>query len=100
MNGQFSSLVVGFQETWEENFTTFIAMDYHQWGDLNRYVTTYGAFAEPDARLIAEQLVQAVFVLHHFSIVHRDIKPEVLHLRDRERSLMYVEHHHRITLPH
>lgn len=74
-------------------------MDCHQWGDLNRYVTTYGAFSEPDARLIARQLLQAVFVLHQFSIVHRDIKPEVQHLRCPAQSLTHVEHRHRIAVP-
>lgn len=52
-------------------------MEYIPNGDLMGHVREFGAFAEGEARAIAEQILQALFILHEHSLTHRDIKPEV-----------------------
>lgn len=55
-------------------------MEYHPDGDLYGYVKSCGPFPEVIARGIAEQILQGIFVLHDFDVMHRDIKPEVCQL--------------------
>lgn len=74
---KFSTNFVGLQCWYEHHDTIYIAMDNHTWGDLNRHIISFGPYEESGAKDIAEQLVQAVLVLHELGIVHRDIKPEV-----------------------
>lgn len=62
-------------------------MEYVPGGDLMDYVRDAGAFAEGEARAIAEQILQAVFVLHEHSLTHRDIKPQVTMASSRFWSL-------------
>lgn len=63
----------------------YIAMEYHHLGDINSYILSVGALDEEAARVIATQILQAVFVLHEFSFMHRDIKPEVRPLLSMDR---------------
>lgn len=52
-------------------------MEYVPGGDLMNYVRDVGALPEGEARVIAEQILQALFVLHEHSLTHRDVKPQV-----------------------
>ncbi|KAL0639030.1 hypothetical protein Q9L58_001912 [Maublancomyces gigas] len=54
----------------------YIAMEYHHLGDISSYIFSVGALDENAARVIATQILQAVFVLHEHGFMHRDIKPE------------------------
>lgn len=52
-------------------------MEYVSGGDLMAYVRNVGALAEGVAKGIAEQILQALFILHEHEYMHCDIKPEV-----------------------
>lgn len=52
-------------------------MEYVPGGDLMGYVRDGGALPEGEVRAIAEQILQALFVLHEHLLTHRDVKPQV-----------------------
>lgn len=56
---------------------TYIAMEYVPGGDLLAYIRNVGPLEEGEAKGIAEQILQAVYVLHEHELMHCDLKPEV-----------------------
>lgn len=75
---QYSELFVRFY-CWycDSAYNMYIAMEYHDLGDLKRLVNESGPFTETIAKGIAQQVLRGIFVLHGLEIAHRDIKPEV-----------------------
>ncbi|KAL0638999.1 Protein kinase protein rad53 [Maublancomyces gigas] len=71
----YRRLFVDFYAWYELDFT-FIVMEYVSGGDLMAYVRNVGALAEGVARGIAEQILQALFIMHEHEYMHCDIKPE------------------------
>lgn len=53
----------------------FIAMEYMELGDLGRHIGT--PWSEGDTKIVAEQLLKGLTVLHKAGVAHRDLKPEV-----------------------
>ncbi|KAH8121630.1 protein kinase-like protein [Trichoderma asperelloides] len=51
----------------------FIAMEYYEMGDLQRYLTK--PLPEPEARRITFQVLEGLEFMHENGFVHRDIKP-------------------------
>lgn len=79
-------------------------MEYVSRGDLQGYIKTVGALDEGVAKGIAEQILQALFVLHDHGYMHCDLKPEVimkivLLCVVIFTELLRIEHLHRGTLP-
>lgn len=74
---QYPRLFVEFHCWYEHGDSRYIAMEYFQGGDLKGYIENFGAFKESEARNIAEQILQGIFILHENNFLHRDIKPEV-----------------------
>ncbi|VUC31461.1 unnamed protein product [Clonostachys rosea] len=59
---------------WYENESAiFITMEYHEKGDLQKYLTK--KFPEIEARTIASQLLEALCYMHDNGFAHRDLKP-------------------------
>uniref|UniRef100_A0A0B7KB13 Autophagy-related protein 1 n=2 Tax=Bionectria ochroleuca TaxID=29856 RepID=A0A0B7KB13_BIOOC len=59
---------------WYENENSiFITMEYHEKGDLQRYLTK--RFPETEARTITSQLLEALCYMHDNGFAHRDLKP-------------------------
>ncbi|PTB47211.1 hypothetical protein M441DRAFT_127916 [Trichoderma asperellum CBS 433.97] len=55
--------------------SVFIAMEYYEMGDLQRYLTK--PLPEPEARRITFQVLEGLEFMHENGFVHRDIKPGV-----------------------
>jgi serine/threonine protein kinase len=61
---------------WYENeTTTFIAMEYMHLGDLERYLSK--PFAEIETTVIIRQVVEAICHMHENGFIHRDVKARV-----------------------
>lgn len=58
-------------------------MEYIEHGDLGQYIKEYQTQAKGEAQAIATQLLEGLVVLHGRGICHRDIKPQVITLRDQ-----------------
>lgn len=74
---QYRRLFVDFHAWYEVDYT-YIAMEYVSGGDLQAYIGKVGALEEREAKGIAEQILQAVFILHEYHFMHCDLKPEVI----------------------
>lgn len=76
----------------------FFAMEYFEHGDLYQYLNSpQGAScAEEDAEFIANQLLQALNIMHGLGFAHRDLKHQVCprsnnRLRHVTRVILGVE---------
>lgn len=73
---QYRRLFVDFL-AWYSVDITYIAMEYVSGGDLLAYIGKVGPLEEGEAKGIAEQILQAVYILHEHQFMHCDLKPEV-----------------------
>lgn len=60
----------------------YIIMEFVPCGDLQGYLTNWGALTEPLAKKMSEQVFDALDYLHRKKITHRDIKPDNILLAD------------------
>ena len=67
--------IVSFVDIFETDAELFLVMELVEGGDLFDRLAR-GPMAEPDARAVMHQLLQAIKHLHARHIVHRDLKPE------------------------
>ncbi|KAH7163375.1 kinase-like domain-containing protein [Dactylonectria estremocensis] len=58
---------------YESRDTVFIAMEYVQHGDLQKYLVSI--FPEAEVKQIASQLAEGLFFMHDNGFAHRDLKP-------------------------
>ena len=54
----------------------YIIMEFVPCGDLQQYLNLHGPLAEPLAKKMAAQVLDALAYLHRKKITHRDIKPD------------------------
>ncbi|EQC40417.1 CAMK/CAMK1 protein kinase [Saprolegnia diclina VS20] len=54
-------------------------------GELFEHIVTYGAFSELDARKMIHDIAQGILFLHANGLVHKDLKPENVLLRFKEK---------------
>jgi calcium/calmodulin-dependent protein kinase I len=59
----------------EQEHSIYIAMEYLELGDLQRYLAV--PLPESDARQITSQVLEGLGFMHENGFVHRDIKPGV-----------------------
>lgn len=64
----------------------YIIMEFVPGGDLQDYLSTYGALPEALARTMAFQVLDALAYLHKKKITHRDIKPDNILLANLDPS--------------
>ena len=64
----------------EENGRHFIVMEYLEGQNLRESISTRGALPLKEAIEIASQILDALFFAHRNSVIHRDIKPDNIHI--------------------
>jgi calcium-dependent protein kinase len=84
MKGLDHPSIIKLYETFEDDRYFFLAMELCEGGDLYEALkVTKGGFAEPDARIVLQQILKGVNYLHEREICHRDLKPENFLLQTR-----------------
>lgn len=74
--------IVHLEETFQDDNTLWIVMEYVPGGELHPVLKRAGSFPESVARQIIIQLLLAVEYIHQKGIVHRDLKPANMLLKD------------------
>ncbi len=80
--------IVRVIEFFEENNTAYLVMEYLKGQTLKELVATNGALNFDESRIIINQLLNAVEVVHNAGMLHRDIKPDNLILTDDARVVL------------
>jgi len=71
-----SKHIVKVNETWQENDTAYYAMEFIDGGSLSDYVISKGRLSEKEALKIFMPILEAVYSVHQYQLLHLDIKPE------------------------
>ena len=74
------SNIVHIYDHWEENGRYFIAMEYLEGQNLRDVMQTRGPMPLKEAIDIACQTLDALAHAHHHKVIHRDIKPDNIHI--------------------
>lgn len=62
----------------EDSLNVYIAMEFIEQGDLDKYLKAdKNRWSEDDIRAIAKQLLCGLDMMHDHHIIHRDLKPAV-----------------------
>ena len=69
-------LLVSIYDTFESDSFVFIVMELCPNGELFDYLTQVVRVSEKKTRIIMQNILEAVHLLHNMNIVHRDLKPE------------------------
>jgi len=68
---------VKFIASYEDAHCLYIAMEYIPIGDMSKTFKNGYRWKEGDAKVVIEQLLHGLAVMHKEGIIHRDLKPEV-----------------------
>ncbi|KAF2187079.1 Pkinase-domain-containing protein [Zopfia rhizophila CBS 207.26] len=68
--------IVEFVEYHDQGDYLYIIMEFVHHGDLQGYLNQKGNLKEPQAKVMALQILSALNYLHRQKITHRDIKPD------------------------
>jgi serine/threonine protein kinase len=74
--------IVEFVEYHDQGDYLYIIMEFVRHGDLQGYLNQHGSLKEPDAKILARQILSALSYLHRMKITHRDIKPDNILIAD------------------
>ena len=72
-HSQRQDLFIHFYGWFENDTSIFLAMEYFELGDLEKFTTP--KLTERDAKRIGKQLLEGLQVLHEDHLAHRDLKP-------------------------
>ena len=68
---------VKFKSSYKDSDYVYIAMEYIPIGDISQTFVDGYCWSESDTRVVIEQLLQGLVIMHKEGITHRDLKPEV-----------------------
>lgn len=74
--------IVNIYDVGEEDGIYYLVMEYVPGQTLKQYIQQQGMLSVRESLDIMEQLTSAMAHAHHFEIVHRDIKPQNILIRD------------------
>ena len=75
--------VLSYSEVFEDKDYLYLVSDYMRGGELYDAIVARGNFTEHDAAHITRQLLLAVSYLHSKNIVHRNIRPGNIMMREQ-----------------
>ena len=68
---------VKFNSSYEDDHYVYIAMEYIPIGDISKTFVNGYRWNESDTKVVVEQVLQGLVVMHEGGIIHHDLKPEV-----------------------
>lgn len=74
--------IVNIYDVGEEEGIYYLVMEYVPGRTLKQYIVQQGMLSVTETLDVMEQLASAMSHAHHFEIVHRDIKPQNILIRD------------------
>jgi hypothetical protein len=83
--------ILGFNDYGEADGGVFLVMPYVDCGTLAEKRKTQGHFSLPEAASYLEQAAAALDFAHERGIIHRDVKPQNMLLRDNGRTLLLAD---------
>ena len=73
--------VICVKDIFATNSKIFIVMEYVEGGELFDEISRDGKFSEEKGRFYFDQLADAILYCHSVGVCHRDLKPEVIHVK-------------------
>lgn len=80
--------IISIYDIFEENGTAYYVMEYVGCGSLKDKIENYGAIHDSEALLYIRQIADALKYLHDRKIMHLDIKPSNILLRDTNEVVL------------
>ena len=80
--------IVEIYDVFEENNTAYYVMEYIPGGNLNDYVKNSGPMSEQQALSAIAQVANALEYIHDRKILHLDVKPANIMLRDNNEVVL------------
>lgn len=77
-----SPFIVKLLFSYKDNDAVYMVMPFLNGGDLLSLLRRHRKFSETSARFFSAQLVLAIEYLHDVNVIHRDVKPENVLVRD------------------
>lgn len=83
--------IVRVNRFFEANGTAYMVMDYEQGQSLREWAKTHGAADEMQLQHMFAGLLDGLEKVHAAGMVHRDIKPGNIYVRDNDSSLVLLD---------
>jgi len=83
--------IVKIENIFDEHNIPCIVMEYIEGEDLGHYLLRHNKLPETEALLYIKQIAEAVIVIHQKGLLHRDIKPRNIMLRNGKQEAVLID---------
>ncbi|MBT5230455.1 MAG: serine/threonine protein kinase [Methylococcales bacterium] len=83
--------IVRINDYFEANDTAYMVMEYENGSSLDEKIIKGAAFSESEVTALLHQLMNGLRRLHQVNIIHRDIKPGNIYIRERDGSAVLLD---------
>ncbi|MCM1451183.1 MAG: protein kinase [Clostridium sp.] len=83
-----TSGIVKIYEAFEANNTSYFSMELISGGDLEQYISENGPLSAVEIKSFTRQLAKALRIMHRKNILHLDVRPSNVMMRDRDQLVL------------